>query len=206
MPAFERRRVSLMAFARFPSAKRLLKRLAVGMAALVAAMVIYLVGLQWTGNFHTLVAGEVYRSAQPTPEAIAAYSKAYGIRTILNLRGERPDERWYREEVAAAERNGIRLINFPMSASAEIDRKETDVLMAILRDAPKPLLIHCKAGADRTGLVSTIYLQQIAGVDEETAEWQLSPLYGHVAIPYLSGTFAMDETWEALEKSFGLSS
>ncbi|CAN7185852.1 dual specificity protein phosphatase family protein [Ensifer adhaerens] len=195
-----------MAFARFPSAKRLLKRLAVGTAALVAALVIYLVGLQWTGNFHTLVAGEVYRSAQPTPEAIAAYSKAYGIRTILNLRGEKPDERWYREEVAAAERNGIRLINFPMSASAEIDRKETDALMAILRDAPKPLLIHCKAGADRTGLVSTIYLQQIAGVDEETAEWQLSPLYGHVAIPYLSGTFAMDETWEALEKSFGLSS
>ena len=70
----------------------------------------------------TLVAGEVYRSAQPTAEAIAAYSKAYGIRTILNLRGEKPHERWYRDEVVAAERNGIRLINFPMSASAEIDR------------------------------------------------------------------------------------
>ncbi|WP_104662543.1 dual specificity protein phosphatase family protein [Ensifer adhaerens] len=195
-----------MVSAGFLTAKRLLKRLAVGTVALVAALLLYLVGLQWTGNFHTLVAGEVYRSAQPTPEAIATYSKAYGIRTILNLRGEKPGERWYRDEVAAAARNGIRLINFPMSASAEIDRKETDALMAVLRDAPKPLLIHCKAGADRTGLVSTIYLQQIAGVDEETAEWQLSPLYGHVAVPYLSGTFAMDETWEALEKSFGLSS
>ncbi|OCP07565.1 protein tyrosine phosphatase [Ensifer sp. LC13] len=183
-----------------------MKRLAFITAALGASLALYLAGLQWTGNFHTLVAGEVYRSAQPGPEAIAAYSKAYGIRTILNLRGEKTDERWYRDEVAAAAQNGIRLINFPMSASTEIDRKETDALMAILRDAPKPLLIHCRAGADRTGLVSTIYLQQIAGVDEETAEWQLSPLYGHVALPYLSGTFAMDEAWEALEKSFGLSS
>ncbi|MGE6783322.1 fused DSP-PTPase phosphatase/NAD kinase-like protein [Ensifer adhaerens] len=188
------------------TAKRLLKRLAVGTVALVAALLLYLVGPQWTGNFHTLVAREVYRSAQPTPEAIATYSRAYGIRTILNLRGEKPGERWYRDEVAAAASNGIRLINFPKSASAEIDRRETDALMAGLRDTPKPLLIHSKAGADRTGLVSTIHLQQIAGVDEETAEWQLSPLYGHVAIPYLSGTFAMDETWEALEKSFGLSS
>ncbi|MEI2300000.1 dual specificity protein phosphatase family protein [Ensifer sp. MJa1] len=195
-----------MASANRLRAKRLLKRLAAVTAALGASLALYLVGLQWTGNFHTLVAGEVYRSAQPTPDAISAYSKAYGIRTILNLRGAKTDERWYRDEVAAAEKNGIRLINFPMSASAEIDRKETDALMAILRDAPKPLLIHCKAGADRTGLVSTIYLQQIAGVDEETAEWQLSPLYGHLALPYLSGTFAMDETWEALEKSFGLNS
>lgn len=161
--------------------------------------------LQWTGNFHTLVAGEVYRSAQPSSRSIAAYSKAYGIRTILNLRGE-SHARWYRDEAAAAQRNGIRLINFPMSSSSAISLKQTEALMAILRDAPKPLLIHCKAGADRTGLVSTIYLQQIAGVDEETAEWQLSPIYGHVALPYFSPTFAMDETWEALEKSFGLDS
>ncbi|HEV7308670.1 dual specificity protein phosphatase family protein [Ensifer sp.] len=195
-----------MTSARIPRAKRLVKRLAVVTAALGAGLAVYLVGLQWTGNFHTLVAGEVYRSAQPGPEAISAYSKAYGIRTILNLRGEKKDERWYQDEVGAAAKNGITLINFPMSASATIDRKETDALMAILRDAPKPLLIHCRAGADRTGLVSTIYLQQIAGVDEETAEWQLSPLYGHLALPYISGTFAMDETWEALEKSFGLDS
>ncbi|WP_152976089.1 dual specificity protein phosphatase family protein [Ensifer adhaerens] len=186
--------------------KRFARRLTIAIAVVASAAVLYLTALQWTGNFHTLVAGEVYRSAQPSSSSIAAYSKAYGIRTILNLRGEHSDARWYRDEAAAAERNGIRLINFPMSPSSAISLKETEALMAILRDAPKPLLIHCKAGADRTGLVSTIYLQQIAGVDEETAEWQLSPIYGHVALPYLSSTFAMDETWEALEKSFGLDS
>lgn len=185
--------------------KRFARRLILAVAVVAAVSVLYLVALQWTGNFHTLVAGEVYRSGQPSSRSIAAYSKTYGIRTILNLRGE-SKESWYRDEAAAAQRNGIRLINFPMSSSSAISLQETRALMAILRDAPKPLLIHCKAGADRTGLVSTIYLQQIAGVDEETAEWQLSPIYGHVALPYFSSTFAMDETWEALEKSFGLDS
>lgn len=181
------------------------RRLAATIVIVAAATMLYLAALQWTGNFHTVVAGEVYRSAQPSSRAIDAYAKAYGIRTILNLRGE-SNARWYRDEAAAAGRDGIRLINFPMSSSSVISLKETQALMAILRDAPKPLLIHCKAGADRTGLVSTLYLQQIAGVDEETAEWQLSAIYGHVALPYLSSTFAMDEAWEALEKSFGLDS
>jgi protein tyrosine/serine phosphatase len=75
-----------------------------------------------------------------------------------------------------------------------------------MRDAPKPILIHCQAGADRTGLVSVLYLQQIAGIDEETAEEQLSVRFGHIGIPYLSSTFAMDRSWENLEKVFGLDS
>src|SRR3954468_14621923 len=37
---------------------------------------------------HAVVPGELYRSAQPTPELIADYQKSYGIKTIINLRGE----------------------------------------------------------------------------------------------------------------------
>ena len=54
--------------------------------------------------------------------------------------------------------------------------------------------------------MSAIYLQQIAGDDEKKAEGQLSILYGHLGIPYLSSTYAMDESWEQLEKRFGLKS
>ena len=41
-------------------------------------------------------------------------------------------------------------------------------------------------------------------MDEETAEWQLTPIYGHFGIPFLSPSFAMDETWEELEPLFGI--
>ncbi len=71
--------------------------------------------------------------------------------------------------------------------------------MAILKDAKHPILIHCRSGADRTGLASVIYLAKVAKVDEEVAERQLSVRYGHIGIPLLSPTYAMDESWEALE-------
>jgi protein tyrosine/serine phosphatase len=40
-----------------------------------------------SGNFHTVVAGEFYRSAQLTPQRLETYQQLYGIRTIVNLRG-----------------------------------------------------------------------------------------------------------------------
>lgn len=180
------------------------------LSALGAGLVILLVGgylgaLQLTGNFHEVVPGTLYRSAQPSPAEIAAYSRKYGIRTIINLRGEN-DGNWYKDEVAAARRAGIEHVDFKMSASKQLTLEQSYRLIALLRDAPKPILIHCQAGADRTGLASVIYLQQIAGADEETAERQLSIRYGHIGIPYLSSAFAMDANWETLEKVFGLPS
>ena len=76
-------------------------------------------------------------------------------------------------------------------------------LVALMRDAPKPLLIHCRAGADRSGLAASLYLAAIDGAGEERAEAQLSFRFGHIGIPWLSETYAMDETWEALETWLG---
>ena len=48
----------------------------------------YLALINVSGNFHPVVAGELYRSAQPTPARIAAYKSKYGIATIVNLYDE----------------------------------------------------------------------------------------------------------------------
>lgn len=164
-----------------------------------AALCAYLVTIQLMGNFATLVPGEAYRSNQPTAADIAAYSARYGIRTIVNLRGRHEAAEWYRDEVAAAENLGIRLIDFPMEADRRLDAEGAGQLVTLLRDAPRPILIHCRSGADRTGLASVLYLARVAGVDEEKAERQLSLRFGHIGIPFLSSAYAMDESWEALE-------
>ncbi|EJJ24629.1 dual specificity protein phosphatase family protein [Rhizobium sp. CF142] len=176
---------------------------AFGVAALLFGG--YLGGLQLLGNFHEVLPGELYRSAQPSGADIDTYAARYGIRTILNLRGENTAN-WYMQETEAARKAGITHINYPLSASRDVTPEQAHELLALMRDAPKPILIHCQAGADRTGLVSVLYLQQIAGIDEETAEEQLSVRFGHIGIPYLSSTFAMDRSWENLEKVFGLDS
>ncbi|TCS05395.1 dual specificity protein phosphatase family protein [Rhizobium sp. BK418] len=176
---------------------------AFGAAALLFGL--YLGGLQLSGNFHEVLPGELYRSAQPSPADIDKYAARYGIKTILNLRGEDSAD-WYLKETEAAKKAGITHIDYGLSASKEVTHEQALELLALLRNAQKPILIHCQAGADRTGLVSLLYLQQIAGLDEETAERQLSVRYGHIGIPYLSAAFAMDISWEKLEKVFGIDS
>ncbi|MGK6314577.1 dual specificity protein phosphatase family protein [Neorhizobium sp. DT-125] len=181
-----------------------LRRSGILVGASLLSIGAYLGILQLRGNFHEVLPGQLYRSAQPSPAALADYLTRYGIKTVVNLRGEsqRP---WYKDEVAVTQRLAVEHIDFRMSAGRELTNEESQRLIAILRDAPKPILIHCLAGADRTGLASVIYLQQIANVGEETAELQLSLIYGHVGLPFLRG-YAMDETWEGLEKVFGLPS
>jgi protein tyrosine/serine phosphatase len=171
-----------------------------GLIGLVFAA--YLAAIQLTGNFATVLAGELYRSNQPTAAQITRYAANYGIKTIVNLRGSKPNAAWYREEVATARALGLTHIDVDMAANRELSIDEARQLASILRDAPKPLLIHCRSGSDRTGLASAIYLNQVANVDEETAEWQLSLRFGHIGIPFVSPAYAMDESWERLERSF----
>lgn len=164
----------------------------------------YIGALHLSGNFHTVIAGELYRSAQPTPGQIERYVQQYGIRTIVNLRGENESQSWYADEVATARKLDIRHIDFGMSAYKQLTGPEADRLVALLKDAPKPILIHCLSGADRTGLVSVIYSNQVAGLPEAQSERQLSILFGHVGIPLISAAYAMDESWHELERHYGI--
>ena len=180
---------------------KLCRRVVIGSAVALVAGGAYIGGILLTGNFAEVIPGQVYRSAQPTGQDVARYAERYGIKTIVNLRGS-SRKPWYVDEVAAARTHGIKLIDFKMSASKPLTVDRAQQLIALLRDAPKPILIHCMSGADRTGLVSVIYLNRIAGFDEATAERQLSVRYGHFSIPYLSSAYAMDESWEDIERHF----
>lgn len=173
-----------------------------GIAAVLAvplAFLAYFGMLLVSGNFHEVIAGQIYRSSQLGDAQLAQYVKANGIKTIINLRGENGTSSWYRHETETAEKLGVEHIDFGMSARKELGLARMAQLVQIMRDAPKPLLIHCKSGADRTGLAAAIYVSRVAGLDEETAERQLSIRYGHLGIPYLSSTYAMDRSWEELE-------
>lgn len=152
----------------------------------------------WTTNFHPVIAGELYRSSQPSAATIAEFQKQYGIKTIINLRGNNSGRHWYDKEVAEAKQLDINHIDFRMSSNKELTQAQAARLVEIMRDAPKPILIHCQAGADRTGLASALYLAAIAKTSEATAGNQISIVYGHVSLPFM-GAYAMDRTFEKLQ-------
>ncbi|WP_245294746.1 dual specificity protein phosphatase family protein [Rhizobium rhizosphaerae] len=174
-----------------------------GLGAVVLAYGVYWAVLMAGGNFHAVVPGQVYRAAQPSAKDIAAYQQSYGIRSIINLRGASAGRAWYEDEVAEAAKRGIVHIDFRMSSSKLQSPERMEKLIALLKDAPKPLLIHCAWGADRTGLASALYLADVGKAPEAQAEGQLSIAFGHFALPFLSRAYPMDESFEQMEDRFG---
>ncbi len=127
-------------------------------------------------NLHEVAPG-VLRSAQPSPRDIRRLAKR-GVRTVINLRGPR-DCGSYRLEQQACEKYGVRLINFKLRSRGVPRRHQIHEAAALFRDIEYPVLIHCKSGADRAGLMSALYLLLREGRPVEEAARQLSLRYGH---------------------------
>lgn len=171
-------------------------------AVMLVAVGVYLAYLQLSTNVHAVVPGQLYRSSQPSPEKLGDLVNEYGIKTVINLRGDDAGHSWYDNEVEAARKLNLKHVDFRMSAARELSMDEAKQLMTIMATAEKPILIHCRAGADRTGLASAIYVAGIARLGEMAAESQISLTYGHLSLFFI-GAYAMDRTFEKLEPMFG---
>lgn len=137
------------------------------------------------------LADGVWRSAQPLPHQIRRLSEQ-GVRTIVNLRG-RTKTSTYEFERAACERYGITLIDFPMKSRAAPSREVIVAARDLFDRIEGPVLIHCKSGADRAGLMGTLYKHFKQGVPIAEARSQLSLRYGHIR---QADTGILDEVFE----------
>jgi hypothetical protein len=107
-------------------------------------------------RFRVVVPGRVYRSGQFPPEKLEEKIDRHGIRTILNLRGEKDDRDWYRREVALADRLGVVHRSLDLLPDRLPPRPALVALIDYLETVPEPILIHCAAGVDRTGFASVV--------------------------------------------------
>jgi len=176
--------------------RRIVKVAALSVAAMAVAAVTWAGYLRVTGNFHEIVPGLFYRSAQLDAGALANAIQIYGIRTVINLRGRNSDQ-WYADERRVSAQAGVRHIDFGLSSGGDLTDNQLDQLVTILKEAPQPVLVHCFAGADRSGLVSAAYQLVVGKLPPKEAASQLSFWYGH--FPWLrSHTAAMDRSFERL--------
>lgn len=128
-------------------------------------------------NRHRIDA-HAWRSAQPAPHDIRAFA-GMGIKTVVNLRGERLCGSYWLEQ-AACERHGIKLVDFQVRSRGAPSLKELRDVRALFEMVEYPMLMHCKSGADRAGLMSVLYRHLKEGVGLPEAMRQLSLRYGHI--------------------------
>ncbi|SDE50524.1 Protein tyrosine/serine phosphatase [Limimaricola pyoseonensis] len=129
----------------------------------------------WWTNFH-LVAPGVFRSNQPTHGRFGKMAKL-GIRTVINLRGEGGHPR-YLFEAESCRALGLRLVSTQLSARKAAPRDQILRLFQLLREAERPVVMHCKSGADRAGFASALHLLA-EGHSVAEARRQLHPRFLH---------------------------
>jgi hypothetical protein len=133
-----------------------------------------------TLNFYTIQEGILYRSAQPSGKQLFGVVQKYNIRSVINLRGAQRGESWYDIEKAVSDRLGLQRVDIEMSANRLPHRDDLIQLLDAYRDLPRPILIHCKAGADRTGEAAAIFAMDHLKWSRRKAAAQLDPLFGHL--------------------------
>lgn len=127
--------------------------------------------------------GRFYRSGQMTADGFRDAVRAYGIRTIINVQDEIPDpnialgvfQSGTIKERDLCKELGVRYVWL----QPDLQSRSTpggprpvvlDEYLALLDDPDSyPVLIHCKAGLHRTGVLTAVYRMEYQGWSHESA-------------------------------------
>lgn len=146
---------------------------------------------RWTNEGQ--IAEGLYRSNHPNLRALTEW-KARGIVEVISLRPAQGAVHAFEAEACAA--LGLTLCNAPLTA------REAPRVVALLRlldmfdEITQPTLIHCKSGADRTGLAAAIWAIHVEGRPVAEARRALSFKHWHIS---LSKTGVLDRFLGAYE-------
>jgi tyrosine-protein phosphatase SIW14 len=164
-----------------------LRRWGMGLALVAFMSVVpyqyYRYSLEHTKRLRPIVEGQVYRSGCLTADGFRDAIRTHKIKTVINLWDESPDPTLHRNrfcsesitESKLCEEMGVDF-RFVFVELLRDDRVGKDRLKAIddfraIMDDPKsyPVLIHCKAGLHRTGVLSALYRMEYNGWSRDEA-------------------------------------
>jgi len=121
------------------------------------------VSVKGVPNFH-VVNEQVLRGGQPTGTGFRNLADM-GVKTIIDLQEEGDRAHDEKKLVKAL---GMDYVNIPMKGMTTPKEKQISHALKAL-DKDGPVFIHCKRGADRTGVVIACYRVQHDGWDNQKA-------------------------------------
>lgn len=107
-----------------------------------------------TKHWGVVEQGLIYRSGRLPLDRAQATLANHHIRVLIDLTENKPDNQFQVKERAAAAALGIEYHNFPLIGNGTGDIRSYAQAIAVMhqaRLAGKPVLVHCAAGAQRTG-------------------------------------------------------
>lgn len=150
--------------------------IAISIVATVAAFGCW---VHFRENLHVVAQHQVYRCAQPDANMLRRYQREIGIQSVINLRGYWPKEEWYQDELRAVEALGLNYYEVPLLTHRLTAMQNLRKLIQIFDECPKPVLLHCKQGADRTALAAAVYLLLYEDKTPQQALAAYRLKYGH---------------------------
>ncbi len=104
-----------------------------------------------------LVNDGILRGGLPSEKDLIILANS-GVKTVLDLR---MDGAGQRKEEQVAKRLGLKYVHVPMGFS-DPDRGELSKVLSVMVDKKmQPVFVHCRQGADRTGVAIGIYRQLV---------------------------------------------
>ena len=131
-------------------------------------------------NFRAVDAERCFRSGQVTPESIQRHVKDQKIKSVINLRGH-SHSAWYTKELEACQTAGVEHFDVKLDPNYLPPPENLKELIARFEQGPYPMLMHCRAGADRSGLAATLYAMIVGNksLDDAVAQ-QMTWKVGHI--------------------------
>ena len=109
-------------------------------------------------NFHWVVPGDAARAMQAWAGGVGPFLRRRGIRALINLRGRNDDLSWWKRETAICDAAGITHLDAMLDSRKLPTRAMLVRLIACFDTAPRPFLLKCSGGQDRTSFAAALYL------------------------------------------------
>ena len=129
-------------------------------------------------RFAAVDEGVLYRSGMLKIEDFGRLIKEHEIKTVLCVRGGASSplqNAWYRREIDYCDEHYVKFVHAPMT-SKESERNVVGVetFWEVIDDPSNhPVLVHCEAGVDRTGVLTYLYRIHRQGWPEEKARQEM---------------------------------